>query len=547
MINIPFITDALNLRKAVIAARKQTIATQTAQVANLKAAQETLLKNVVALGTPGRSLNAELYATPNVGFWGYSTAELRRRSRIAYWESAAGRSIIGRFCDVAIGQGLELQAAPMWQIVDPQNRWSQKKREQWTQKTEYRFWNWAKSKDIDTLRERDFYQLISSAYFNKLIDGETFAMLRYSPNTKRNPLSIQIIPGENITGGNDQNALKWRADGIEFSDMGAATGYFIRDDFTGKTVRVSREGMKSGRTFMLHSYRKISEKMRRGVPLLSLAMPELTKLSDLFQFELQAVLLNSMIAAWVEPPANSDGRPVIPKNGIVAKTANRIDDSEKTEWKARLESMGVQGGGIIIDELPAGHKIQSFDVKRPAANFESFCQACKRQIMASCDIPLSVVEYNFSQSYSGARGELLIFWNTVMRERDNFASDIPTPVYTMWLWGEIDNGNIECPGWDNPEIKTAWAACRWIGSQRPDIDPLKSVAAHKQEWSMGWRSGASITSERGGGDYAENIRTLVSDAPRLADAMEKYNAMGKVSNSTRDGNPATIGGEKNAV
>ena len=134
----------------------------------------------------------------------------------------------------------------------------------------------------------------------------------------------------------------------------------------------------------------------------------------------------------------------------------------------------------------------------------------KKNLSASLGIPISVLDKQFQNNYSASRGELILAWYQIEKYRFNqsMTNDL---VYRMWLWGEIQQEKITAPGFfQSDEIQAAWSNAKWIGNQRPDIDPLKSVNANVIEQNRGFRTGKQIAAERGGGDYDENlVRTKV--------------------------------------
>jgi capsid protein len=170
----------------------------------------------------------------------------------------------------------------------------------------------------------------------------------------------------------------------------------------------------------------------------------------------------------------------------------------------------------MLDALPAGHEVQSFDAKRPNVNFGAFYDAVIRNISASRGEPVSAVQLNFNQSYTGARGELLMFWMTVNRFRTNHGWDFEDDIFQAWFAGEIDRRRIDAPGFfDSDELRLAYTNAIWLGNRQPDIDPVKSVTAAIMEQDRGYRTGDEITSERSGGDYSENVKTIAQEFASL--------------------------------
>lgn len=550
--NMPFITGFRERKKQ----RRQEQHERLIYERRLNDARLDMMKSLMGMATAPKALSPDLYndlygniekgifangGLTNNGWWGVPTSTLRRASRIAYWECSYGRAIIDRQSDVVHGSRLDLQSMPQWDIINAPQYSDPESRKQWTTLTEARFRNWAKQKYVDYTGERNFYQLSWLLFFYLLRDGEYFVLLRYSPTRTRNPLSIQIIPPENVTGGTVPPAYAGTnriIDGIEYNERDEAVAYHILNDLTGQTTRVTKTGPKSGRTFMIHRYLKDNEKQRRGTPFLSRDIPELARLADYQLLELQAAIINAIFAVWVKPPADKNGRPTISKGVAKRGTTTDTETATGADWKAKIEKMDMHHGGLIVDEMPAGHEIQSFDTKRPSAGFAAFTTEVKRNISASRSQPKAVTEYDFNSQYAAARGELLVFWMSVDRFRQNHAWDFCDEIYKMWMWGELDNGRIDAPGFASEEIGNAWCNSTWIGDQRPDIDPLKSVKAHIEEHVRGYKTGQQIAAERGGGDYDENLKRIAPEFLELVKAIKPYIEM------TKGGSGAVENGQK---
>jgi lambda family phage portal protein len=485
--------------------------------------------------SPPKSLSPDLYPdAKNIygqkinGFWNCDHDRLQRISQIAYWEMPTARSIIDRFCDIVIGASLDLQSVPIWDLIkDPAYKDTEKRKAK-TKEIEARWKNWANHKDIDYEKIEDHAQMTYSTFWYRLLYGEFFKLYRYAPTLNKNPLTIQIIPPENIKGGvlpeNSKNTLE---NGIEYDRRGRAVAYHIYNDNTGNSIRVTKKGAKSGRVFVVHDYISHNRKIKRGVGILVKSIPQLAKLSDFESLELKAAIINALFAVFIKPPSDSDGRPVV--GGKIPSKKIFKDKSKPTtaDLDLELELMDVSEGGIFLDELPAGHEPQSFDTKRPNVNFETFFNTVQRNICSSLNIPVSVVNYMFKNNYSSTRGELMVFWYTVIRLMKNHGKNSCQPDYVAFLEGEVANGKLDLPGWKDEEQKRAWSNANWNGNQRPDIDPLRSVKAAQEEQKFAYKTGQQIASERGGGDYDENLEVVTNEFAGLTEAVRPYVELNK--------------------
>jgi len=535
---IPLISNIANYRKIKsekIQAETKMIRERTHAIEKMTEAKEKALDAVIAFAEkPTMSLNDELYGNRSAyssDIWQSNTDYARRISRIAYWESPAAQAMQGRFVDLVIGPKLELQSNPVWDII-PGSPSTPEERQKIIKNIESRYRLWAKSKKSDYILEKNHYQRSRYNFGELLIDGEYFVILRYSATMKRNPLSVQIIKPENVKRIDSKVAQgNTEKDGIEYNSKGAAVAYHILNATTGKSVRVPRFGVKSGRTFVIHN--KLGHG-RRGVGIFAGIISELTKLSDFQALEIQAAVINALFAVWVETEIGGETKKTIPKEGIsginstIATTSQRVTGAE---FEAKLNSTDFSHGGIITQNMGEGQKLHSFDTKRPTANFETFFNAVKRNLYSAKGMSKAVADYDFNGSYSAARGELLVFWNRVMTLRFDHSVDYEDEIFRMWLWGEIDNNNIDAPGWQDETIQDAWTNAYWTGPQRPDIDPLRSAKGAEIDSNNIWKTDAEIAAERGGGDWNENVERKIVENKMKATANEPIVRLEKTSYS----------------
>ncbi len=429
--------------------------------------------------------------------------------------------MVGRLAEVVVGAGLSLRPQPVWDIIDPAKRISAEARNAWTRNVEQRYRLWSRSYAPEYNTRRNLPQLSRAAFDYLLQDGEYFALLRYANTARANPLTIQLIPPENIQGGHATTEGGECVNGIEYDSYGQAIAYWILDDKTGQSTRVARFGAKSGRVMMIHNYLSTNEKQRRGVPYLASCLQELVKLGHYEDLEIQAAVVNALFAVWFEPPTDMDGEPVLgggARKATADKATLATDSTDTDEYVVQANKLDFERGGIILDALPAGTKPTSFDTKRPNSGFDNFFHAVSRNLAASKGQPISAVELNFNQSYSGARGELLMFWMAVERFRQNHGFDFEDDVYQMWFLGEVDRGRIDAPlVYQGRDYLLAYTNALWIGNRLPNMDPKNLVEANILEHKMGYKTGDMITAETNGSDYHDNLQRIKGEFDQLAE------------------------------
>lgn len=457
---------------------------------------------------------------------------LRNSSRLAYWETAQARAIIDRLATSSIGTGLTLECNPMWELIQAGAPKTDEDRKKWTDNVETRFDLFMKSKELDATGRESGYKLQKFNFSTKLKDGETFAILRYLDNDPRrmSPLTIQFVDPDQVCTPYDtvsQEAIKARGntitDGIELDAMGREIAIYVQDAKTFKFTRIPMTG--STRRFVLHNGLFESVGQVRGLPLLAPVVHELQKLTDYTVAEIEAAVINAVLAIYVVPGQQANA----------SKPFGGIQDRQNPTPQgpqATVPNPGVfNKPGIIVQNLKAGEDLKSFDTKRPNVNFPEFVKAVVKGISGSVGIPIEVLEMVFGQNYSASRASLILFWMTIETHRDAEASQFDQPIYEAWFDEEVASGRISAPGFDDsPVIRAAWLNASWVGQSMPSIDPLKDAKADTERLNQCATTGERVAQKYNGSDFEENARRrraeveLIPLTPEQRIAMEKNEA-----------------------
>ena len=469
--------------------------------------------------------------------WSNNHWELRRRARIAYWDSVQARQLVGRLDDTVVNDGLILEATPAWDILDPQKARSDETRQSWTRDVETRFHLWARSKEADATARLTLYQLQGLVFHTRMVDGEIFAIFRYSPDpTRMSPLNIQLVDADMIQSPRKIPEGVRIEDGIELDASGREIAYHVLEVKTGNTKRIPKFGPKSRRIFMLHiGTPGMPGEVRAITPLASI-IHELQKITDYTVAEIESAIINATIAAWIEPSEAADASD--PFAGITQRGTSS-DKTAAGDSRNTPPSDGfITKPGLMIQTLKAGEKLQSYDTKRPNAQFETFVGAIKKGLAASWGIPLGVLDMAFANNYSASRGELLLFWNRVRVHRAELASDFNDPVYATWLGEEVRVTRILAPGFNVPIIHAAWLNADWIGISPPAMDPLKEANAAAKRIKEGLTTRTAEARAWNGSEFSENAERLKGENEALRDAnagdVEESGPFGGVDSTTTD-------------
>lgn len=434
---------------------------------------------------------------------------LRDAVRASYWDSTQARAIVGRLVDNVIGSGLYLEHQPDWSVIGASI--PEADRDELSRNIERRFHLWAQSKEADAAGAQSLYELQAFEFLNRLRDGETFLVLRYSGDAKRmNPVSVQFIdPAQVCTPWDKLHLEAAKAsgariqDGIEIDANGREVAIHVRDIDTNKFTRVPVFGT-SGRRFVLHPRNFDTMGAVRGVSILGPVIHELRKIADYSVAELEAAVVNAVLAVWVKPSEKQNASAAI--TGIRARgNGDAAPKVDKDEREAKFDR-----GGVVVQSLKAGEEVVSFDSKRPNVNFEAFVKAVTKHVSASVGIPIEVLEMSFNANYSASRASLLQFWTAVERWRASGASQFLNEIFEAWFGEEVKGGRINAPGYGKASayVNRAWVNCGWMGAGKPSIDPLKEVNAVKIRQELGHTTGEREAIQYNNSDFAENARRL---------------------------------------
>lgn len=336
--------------------------------------------------------------------------------------------------------------------------------------------------------------LLALAFRHRVTDGEALAACLWLDRGTSWHTAVQIIHPDRLSNPfqvMDRTTLRA---GVEIGPQyGEPIAYHIRDAHPGdysvvnpgiwRWERVLRT-LPNGRRQIVHAYEATSADMTRGVPPLAPVIQKLHMLGRYDKAELQAAVINAVLAAVVTSPDQTQ-----------VKAALEGDPTQESEMSAlqeeRLDYYGnkpVNIPGAQINYLYPTDKLEFTRPEHPNTAFEAFYRTGLRNIAAATGVTYEQLSMDWSQTnYSSARGALLEVWKGFTARKDNFASTFMAPIYANWLEEAIDSGRVKLPK-GAPDFRTrrqAYCQNRWIGPARGWIDPLKEAEAALARLSSG--------------------------------------------------------------
>ena len=400
------------------------------------------------------------------------------RSRDLVRNNGIAAGAIQTLVDNVVGTGLRLSALPDYKALGRNKEWA----DEWSRKTEALWRSWTETTDCDAAQGLTFAGLTAQVFRSGLINGEALALpLWIKDRPGQFSTVIQLVETDRLSNPSGKMDSKTLRGGIEVDRYGAPQAYWISKRHPGdRFLSISMEMDKwqrvsvrtrFGRQRVIHVHDKERTGQNRGKPILSAIMPLFKMLDHYERSELQASVVNAMIAAFIETPLDGES--------ISELFGGSSEDymAARNEWQVKLQ------GGAVIPVFP-GDKVAPFTPSRPNAAYGTFVENILRHIGTGLNLPFELLMKDFSKTnYSSARAALMEAWRFFMGRRQWLATYWARPVYELWLEEAINKDLIEAPGfYDN---KALWTRCKWIGPGRGWIDPVKEAQASKIRMEIG--------------------------------------------------------------
>ena len=375
--------------------------------------------------------------------------------------------------DNVVGTGLRLSAKPDYRALGRTKEWA----DAWAKNVEGLWRGWAGSVDCDVARQLTFNSQCAQAFRTAMMSGDAVALVLWQPERGgRFATTIQLVDPDRLGNPQMTPATPTLRGGIETDPYGAPLAYWLRRahpfDVGGFGTVASAEWDRVpaatpwGRRRVIHLHDKERTGQSRGKPILAPVMSTFRSFDHYERSELQAAVVNAMIAAFIETPMDSADIAE-----LLSGEAGPTYLKQRDEWQAQLKS------GSIIPMLP-GDRMAAFTPSRPNAAYGDYTTNILRHIGVALGIPLELLMKDFSKTnYSSARAALLEAWRFFLGRRTWLTTYFADPVYVAWLEEAVGRGLVEAPTFY--EDQAAWCRCAWIGAGRGWVDPLKEAQASR--------------------------------------------------------------------
>ena len=452
---------------------------------------------------------------------------LRERSRDLAMNAPIASAAINSTRTSCIGPGL---------IVKPKidNEFlgiSKEEKEQLEKKIEKEFALWAESTLCDTADQNNFYELQQIVFNDWLRNGEEFILIKYADTLPNMPyqMRIKLILADRVStpgsydgeySGYDTKLKNGNRimNGIEIDKDGKVVAYHISSHFPGEGyeqkeewARVEKRGKKTGNPNVLHVFNAETAEQYRGVPFLAPVIQTVKQTTRYTEAEIMAAVVNALFAIFI---STSDGEEPTGFGGEDGEDipVGPIGQTPKSENELKV-------GSGTITFLKPGESVTTVESKHPSGSFDGFMMAMATQIGAALEIAPEVLLKKFGQNFSASKGALNETWRAFNMRRKWFVQDFCQEVYELWFAEAVAKGRINAPGFfTDPLIRKAYTNARWTGPAQGCLNPIQEVNAAVTRIKEGLSTHEDECIAINGSSFDDNIRTLVSENERLAEA-----------------------------
>lgn len=447
----------------------------------------------------------------------------RQNARRSMHDTPLARSMVERMADTVADVGLRLELSPDAKLLGI----TLEEAEAWGKEQSARFHLWASNKKQHRSETLTFYQYQRLYSYLQQRDNDMFTRLYYSNESGlQSRLQFESIDPNQIRGDafTSSYGMQCGFDGIERDERGREKAYKVyikNEDGTYQEKTISAVG-RSGRIHMLHGFRPEYSGQRRGYTRLAHAIQEFENLTDFSSATIKKAINQSCIVGFVEPSKDEDASNPFEHmlTDAGAGPAAQMFGSQAAADPTPItpsETPGVEGyyripeatmdtaGSMFITNLTKGSKMTFAQNSSPGDSFDKFVDSFAGYLSASTGTPLEVVLMKFGQNYSASRATLLLFWRIAIGWRFEMDADLLSPVVEMWLSEEIAAGRTVAPGWSDPRLRAAWLCKNWIGTPAPDIDPVKTAKARRENIEIGVTNMDREARDHNGSSAASNL------------------------------------------
>jgi lambda family phage portal protein len=441
-------------------------------------------------------------------------ARSRDLTRNSGWASGG----ISRILDNMVGSRLRLSAAPDYRALAykfKKSTFDAKWANEFQRAAEalWRSYTESTGRWADVQRQLTMGQMFRLAARHKLVDGEGLALAYWLPDRvgqggAEYATSFLLMDPDRLSNPYQAPDTKNRRGGVEIDDAGMPIGVHLRkaqqNDWYNAMEANTWEFVpyedEDGWRRVIHDFDPDRAGQHRGIGVFTSVLEHMKMLGRYYGVELQAATLAASLGTYVTSPYDEE----MVQDAIAGADQLNKYQEIRAEWAKERPAMF---NGVRMPTLAPGESIETVHGAHPHSNFPDFAHEMLCVFAAATGVSVEQVTQDWSRTnYSSARAALMETWKTLVRRRDDFATNFATPIYSLWLNEAMDRGELPLPAGAPSFVEAAssFSRCKWIGPGRGYVDGVKEPQGAQLRMNMGVSTLENEAAEQGF-DWEENL------------------------------------------
>ena len=453
----------------------------------------------------------------------FIVSRLRDMVRNDGW--AAGS--VTAWLDNVIGAGFRFIAKPDWRALsleasgfDPV--WAREYQN--VVQAELRLWAEDVGKNCDLSRRMSWKEMSRLGARTLFVEGDAIGVTHWRPNrvlngTSRFGTCVQIVDPDRLSNPFGFADSQYLRGGVQIDDDGVAVAYqfrcahpaqYMERDKTFRWEPVARE-TPWGRPNVVHYFDGHRADQHRGFGgVLTPVLARLKMLARYDSVELQAAIINAVLAAYIESPQDQDTVNNALETQLSGGDPKNSPLGVYEELRAQYHDVAkIKLNGARVPRLFQGEKIHLAAPTRPAQQFAAFEGAMLRNVAAATGLSYTQISKDYSQTnYSSERAAMIETYKNIGRVRLGFGEGFCLPILGCVIEEMFAGGRVPLPRNAPPfaAMRTAYTRARLLGPGRGWIDPVREAQAAVMRMDAGLTTLEDECGEQGG-DWEEVLYT----------------------------------------
>lgn len=349
----------------------------------------------------------------------------------------------------------------------------------------YRAWTEDPLKWCDVQNTLTMGDIFRIAFRHKVVDGDALAVLHWLPERvlaeeARWATHVQLIDPDRLSNPQQQYDTRDYRGGVVVDEWERPVAYMIRkahqNDWWNAAKAVTWEEIPRmhpeipGRFVTVHDWEKERAGSHRGGA--GVLAPIVQRLKMLIKYdgaELDAAIINAVLAAYVESPFDPQFAEEI--FGEDERNWSAYQNQRADFHKERRTVLGDAGVQMLFPQ----EKIVFSEARHPSGNFGQFEKNVLRNVAQAAGVSTQQASNDWSDvNYSSARAALQEYWKTNTRRRVQFVNGFAWPIAAAFVEELMMMGVDDLPLPRNApafhECRAAYSRARWLGPGRGWVD-----------------------------------------------------------------------------